>query len=328
MSLVFLVLMAHLVFDDTDQRLIAALQLDGRASPEKIASALGLAPRLVARRLAALLRGGGVRVTAVRPRDPRERVSVLRVRVLRGKVDAIAAALARRPDVPFVDISSTGDEISAIIVSADGARSRLLFDQFAAADAVTEVSAQTVLRVHAEAHHWRLPVLSERARDALSPAVPPAAFIPVPADETEARIRAVLAGDGRASAAAIAARAGIPATTVRRRLHAMAGAGTLQSGVLVDPERLGLHVDANLVLTVPPARLDAVARALAGKPAVHGVLATTGAANLNVAVWLPGLDELYDFLTRDLAALDVTAAETVLVGEAVKRPGKDPSQRW
>lgn len=266
-------------------------------------------------------------MTAVPPRDPRERVSVLRVKVLRGKVDVIAAALARRSDVPFVDISSTGDEISAIIVSPGEVRSRLLFDQFAAADAVTEVTAQTVLRVHAEAHHWRLRALSERARDMLAPAAGPAAFVPPPADETEARIRVVLAADGRASAAAIAARAGIPATTVRRRLCAMAAAGTFLTSVLVDPARLGLHVDANLVLTVPPASLDAVACTLADHPAVHGAFATTGVANLNVAVWLPGLDELYDFLTHGLASLDVTAAETVLVGEAVKRPGKEPVSR-
>lgn len=226
--------------------------------------------------------------------------------------------------LPFVDISSTGDEISAVIVTPAGERSRLLFDQFASADAVTEVTAQTILRVHGEAHHWRLPALSETARDMLAPAVRPAPFVPAPADQTEARIRAVLAADGRASAAAIAARAGIPPTTVRRRLHAMDEAGTLLTGVLVDPARLGLHVDANLVLTVPPARLDAVARTLAGHPAVHGVIATTGVANLNVAVWLPGLDDLYDFLTRGLASLDVMAAETILVGEAVKRPGRDP----
>jgi hypothetical protein len=67
-------------------------------------------------------------------------------------------------------------------------------------------------------------------------------------------------------------------------------------------------VDADLLLTVPTARLDPVARALAVHPAVHGVLATTGAANLSVAVWLPGLDQLYDILTQELAALGVTGA--------------------
>jgi hypothetical protein len=30
----------------------------------------------------------------------------------------------------------------------------------------------------------------------------------------------------------------------------------------------------------------------------------SGAGNLNVAVWLPDLDELYEFITRDLAGDD------------------------
>ena len=44
-------------------------------------------------------------------------------------------------------------------------------------------------------------------------------------------------------------------------------------------------------------------------------------AGLYIAAWLRDLDGLYDFLTEDMARLGVTAAETVLVGEAVKRPG-------
>jgi len=58
---------------------------------------------------------------------------------------------------------------------------------------------------------------------------------------------------------------------------------------------------------------------------VRGVLATTGAANLQVSVWLPDLDAPYEFVTADLAGLDVSAAETVLVGRAVKRPGMQAS---
>lgn len=49
--------MAQLAYDDLDRRLIAALQPDGRASADRIAGALELPPRLVARRLAAFLRG-------------------------------------------------------------------------------------------------------------------------------------------------------------------------------------------------------------------------------------------------------------------------------
>jgi hypothetical protein len=38
-------------------------------------------------------------------------------------------------------------------------------------------------------------------------------------------------------------------------------------------------------------------------------------------VWLRDLDALYEFLTVDLAGLDVSGAETILVGRVIKRPG-------
>lgn len=314
--------MAYPLLDDVDRRLIGALQVDGRASPEKLADALDLPVRTVARLLDDLLRDGTVRITAVPPRDPGQRASVVRVTTRRGKADAIAAALACRPDVRFVDIASTSEELSAFVAAGDGARSRLLSDlsgQFA--DAITGITAQTVLRIHAGAHQWRLPELSKQVREALGEPVRPDGRVPPAADETETRIRAVLEADGRASAATVAERSGVAAITVRRRLSALRAAGTLLTSVGVDPGRLGLPVGARLILTVPPSRLDAAARALAGHPAVHGVLATTGIASLHVAVWLPDLDALYDFLTADLAGLDVSAAETILVGRVIKRPG-------
>lgn len=224
--------------------------------------------------------------------------------------------------MPFVDIASTGEEISAFVVAGDGARSRLLSDlvsQFAGA--VTDVTAQTILRIHAEAHQWRLPGLSRKVTETLGNPVRPNGFVPPAADETETLIRAVLESDGRASAATVAARSGVPVATVRRRLSAMRAGGTLLTSVLVEPARLGLPVGARLILTVPPGALDAAARTLAGHPAVHGVLATTGIANLHVTVWLRDLDALYEFITAGLADLGVSAAETVLVGRVIKRPG-------
>jgi DNA-binding Lrp family transcriptional regulator len=102
-----------------------------------------------------------------------------------------------------------------------------------------------LLRIHAEAHQWRLPGLSKQVREALGDPVRSDGLVPPAADETEARIRAVLEADGRASAA----------------------------------------------------------------------------TNLHVVVWLRDLDALYEFITADLAGLNVSAAETTLVGRVVKRPG-------
>jgi DNA-binding Lrp family transcriptional regulator len=92
--------------------------------------------------------------------------------------------------------------------------------------------------------------------------------------------------------------------------------------VFVDPGRLGLTVDAAVSMKVPPAALDAAGRALAAHPAVHGALATTGVRNLYAALWLSDLEHLYQFITGTLAELSVDSVDTVLIGHAVKRPGR------
>jgi DNA-binding Lrp family transcriptional regulator len=97
--------------------------------------------------------------------------------------------------------------------------------------------------------------------------------------------------------------------------------GQLVTEVVVDPRMLGLAVDANIRMRVPPGELDAVGTALARHPAVHGALATTGRSDLNIAVWLRDLEDLYRFITNDLAGLGISGVETMLVGDAVKRPG-------
>src|SRR3954469_17602676 len=143
------------VLDDRDQRLIAALQCDGRLTAEKAGEVLGISTRMVRRRWAALLGEGTIRVTTVRRRPAGLGAMLLRIKVLRGKVESIAAALAVRDDVPFIDLTAAGDEISAVMLTSAGARNGLLYNQLPATTAVTSVEAKTVLHVFSEAHAWR-----------------------------------------------------------------------------------------------------------------------------------------------------------------------------
>ncbi|MCF4138757.1 Lrp/AsnC family transcriptional regulator [Streptomyces sp. Tue 6430] len=309
------------VLSTADQRLIAALQCDGRAAAERVADVLGMSTREVHRRLGALTRQGTVRIRGRLTQPPDLGAVQLRIRVLRGRLGQIVAALAARDDIPFLDVSAAGDEIYAIQFTRGSAtqRNRLLFEQLPATSAVTSVEAQTVLHAFRQAHEWRLDMLDPAERRALTP--PRVAPAWREWDETDRAIAAALAEDGRSSASVVAERTGHPASTVRRRLAALLAGGLLRTEVLVDPRRLGLHVDANVWLQVPPDRLDAAGRTLAAHPAVHGALAGTGRSNLSLALWVPDTAALYRFLSEDLTGLGITAAETFLVGRAVKRPG-------
>jgi DNA-binding Lrp family transcriptional regulator len=309
------------VLDVDDFRLIAALQHDPRSSTEKIAAALGLDPRRVRRRLGALLGTGIVSIAVTPPRASLQGVMLLRIRVLRGKIDVITSALARREDIPFIDVSAGGDEISAVLVADQTVRDRLVFRQLPATSAVTSVDAQTVMHVFSDSSDWRLDCLTA---DEIARLGRPgtSSHEPFLAHESDGELVAALERDPRASAAAIAQTLGRPETTVRRRLRDLLDGGGVVLQVFVDPGRLGLTVDAALSMKVPPAGLDAAGRALAAHPAVHGALATTGAHNLYAALWLKDLEQLYAFVTTTLAELNVDSADAMLIGHAVKRPGR------
>ncbi|MGV9275565.1 winged helix-turn-helix transcriptional regulator [Streptomyces griseosporeus] len=314
--------MADQVLDIRDQRLIAALQCDGRLTAERAADVLGMSPRTVHRRWQALTADGTCRVIALPARPSAVGALLLRIRVLGARRDALAAALAARDDIPFIDLSASGDEILAVSLTRPGTRDHLVFRELPATRAVTSVSADTILHLFAEAADWRHDVLTPDERAALTPARPPTPPAP---DQADRDILAALADDARAPAAAVAARTGRPESTVRRRIARLTATGLLRTHVVVDPRRLGLAIDANVLLRVAPDRLDDAGRALAAHPAVHGAFATTGTANLQAAVWMRDLADLYRFLSRDLAGLGVEAAETVIIGQAVKRPGTLPA---
>jgi DNA-binding Lrp family transcriptional regulator len=310
------------VLDADDFRLIAALQIDPRASTEKIAGALALDPRRVRRRLGALLGTGIVSIAVTPPRASLHGVMLLRIRVLRGKIDVITSALTRRADIPFVDVSAGGDEIAAVLVADQTVRDRLVFRQLPATSAVTSVDAQTVMHVFSDSSDWRLDCLTADEVARLGRSGGTSAYEPAAGDGLDGELAGALERDPRASAAAIAQSLGRPESTVRRRLHDLLDRGGVVLQVFVDPRRLGLTVDAAVSMKVPPAALDAAGRALAAHPAVHGALATTGAHNLYAALWLKDLEQLYAFITGTLAALNVDSVDTVLIGRAVKRPGR------
>jgi DNA-binding Lrp family transcriptional regulator len=145
---------------------------------------------------------------------------------------------------------------------------------------------------------------------------------PVILDDGDRALLAALSLDGRTGHAELAGVTGWSESTVRRRMDRLVGSGVLYYDVDIPPEALGYQVEARLWMSVRPADLASVGRALAGHVEISFAAATTGPTNLMAGVVCRDDQALYRYLTERIGALDgVERLETAPVIRTVKRAG-------
>ena len=310
--------------DETERRIAAVLMASPRASWRTVARVLDLSERTVVRRATPLIHDGTLRLTAVRNPDrfPRLIPMALRIRCRPSRIKAIAAGLARRADTVWVDVLGGGDEISGILF-LDGPKGRtelLLRDLPATAD-VQSWDAYDLLKVFPAGFVWSAGVLRTEQFDALAPFAHEPSAMPEPQPLDDALIDQLVV-DARAGYSELAARLGTSASTVRRRLDTIVSAHMVRLACEVDLRLLGIGTEALLWIATGPGSLEAIGRALSRHPQVRFVSATTGAANLLVAVAAEDLGGLYTFLTETVGALDdIRSLEVTPILTSVKRTG-------
>ncbi|MFJ9870105.1 Lrp/AsnC family transcriptional regulator [Streptomyces sp. NPDC101165] len=310
--------------DETDRRIAAALLASPRASWREVARCLGLSERTVVRHVAPLYADGTLRATVVRNPAcfPHVIPIALRIRCRPNKILQVAHALARRSDTVWVDILGGGDEISTIFfLAGPEARNTLLLRDLPATEAVGTWTSHTLLRVFPTAFRWTAGLLSPDELAQLTPEPTPPTAPPAAADIDSALITA-LTEDGRATYTDLARRADTTALTARRRLDALVRGQVIRPATELDLALLGAHAEALLWIAVRPGALQETAQTLSAHPHVRFCAATTGPANLVVALAAADLGALYMFLTDSVGPLDgVTAIDTTPLLATVKRTG-------
>lgn len=295
------------MLDETDRQIAVALMASPRASWRTIAQVLDLSERTIVRRGTTLLRDGTLRPTAVRNPARFARISplVLRIRCRPNRVGAVAAQLARRPDAVGIGILGGGEISGILFLDGIEARNSLLLRELPAVGGIRSWEAQELLRVFPEGFSWNGGLLTPEQLKALSP-------LPLPHDPTEPpeiqkpdeALIDQLTVNARAGYGELGDLLDITATTVRRRLEKLLAAHVVRLVCEVDFGLLGMAGQALLRITTGPANLDALGDVLSRHPNVRFTAATTGAANLLVAVAAEDRDALYTFLTRTVGGLD------------------------
>jgi DNA-binding Lrp family transcriptional regulator len=327
------------MLDAIDRQIVHILTIEPRASFRVIAEVAQISDQTAARRYRRLTESAGLRVLGVLDGDRLGWVSwFVRLQATPGNAEAIAEALARRPDTRWVHLASAGTEITCEFEARTAEQRDALFLRgLPGSRRVVQISAHSLLHNYTP-HAWpelsnalskdQLEVLAllaggttppdPPAHGGTHPPRPPVAVL-LPEDEP---LLSELARDGRASHAALAAAIHWHESTVRRRIEELRQSGLLYFEVDIDNRALGMAVQATLWLAVEPARLEEAGRALAGHPEVPFAAATTGSTNLVVTAIFRDTEHLYEYLTGQLASLPgVRSVETAPVIRTLKRTG-------
>lgn len=287
-----------------DQSIVAALQIDARASWRDIAHLVSSSESTVARRARTLITAGAIRSTAIL--DP-IRVGhgypvLLQLRCRPSRVNAVARALANHPNVRFVTaVTGPFDVVAELIVPSNRHLMRFLFEEIPSMEGITNTSTETVLRNFKTSYDWRHELLDVSLAAQAGPEAGNGRTVEL--DEIDRRLVAGLAENGRIGFPELADALGITESMTRRRVEALVSNGALLPVTLVDPRLLGFEVEVFLWLHVDLSKLEDIAAALAALPAVRYLSATSGYSDLVAEVLLRSHDELYVFRTELLGSL-------------------------
>ncbi|MFD9006917.1 Lrp/AsnC family transcriptional regulator [Streptomyces sp. NPDC059582] len=307
--------------DDLDLKLLAALEVDGRASFSRIGAVLGVSDQTVARRFRRLSAEGGLRVVAVRDAVRLGQDQwMLRLRCAPDSALAIGDALAKRPDTYWIGLASGGTEVLCLTrPRSPGDHDDLLLGKLPRTPSVVEIRAHQLLhRFYGGVNGWvrKLAFLTEDQIAALSPepaqsptpAPDPGAAARIPGfariDPQDEPLLAVLERDGRATYPELQRATGRSESAVKRRLAALLASGAVYIDIEYNPEIFGHPVAAVLWITAAPGALHSVGEALATHDAIAHASATAGPSNIVATALARSTADLYAYLSGPLGRLE------------------------
>ncbi|NYD77454.1 Lrp/AsnC family transcriptional regulator [Arthrobacter cupressi] len=313
--------------DGLDRRIVAALQVNGRASWRRIAEVLGESFSTVTRRGMALLESGTVRVAGLVTLGP---THLVEVQCEPAKLAGIAEELAKDPDANFLYALTSPTRLLFEVQARPGRLSSLVLEELPALDGVTQVNAWPLLEYFRTVAEWHPgPVTAEETaalQDFPVPVTRPSASAIL--DDVDTRLVQLLVEDGRVPVAELGEAVGLSAPAVRRRLNTLFENGNLSVRAIVEPADIGLPIEAVIWVRTAPADVADVGRLLGGEPAVRYAAMALGEFQLMANVTLPSLNELRAFLLESPWAERALAVRSSLVVRAYKRGGvrmPDPS---
>jgi Lrp/AsnC family transcriptional regulator for asnA, asnC and gidA len=154
---------------------------------------------------------------------------------------------------------------------------------------------------------------------------------PVPIDELDHKIIAILQENARLTNAEVAAQVGSSEPTVRRRVERLLSNHVIKIVAVAPPFELGYNIVAILGIQIDHTYLDEIQEALVAMPEIRFAGITLGSFDVVVEAWFHSNSELLTFLHERLSPISgIQRVESLQVAKMIKYSydwGVQPSAR-
>jgi len=316
-------------FDVIDRRIVAALQVDPRASWSELGTIVGVSETTVLRRVQRL-RDSGALIIVGAP-DPLRcglgQPVLLHIRTRPGDAPGLAHSLARRGDVRYASLlTGRSDLMCELMVPNLGYLRRVLMDELPATDVIQGTRSEVVLKRFKTRDQWSHSLLDagETSHSKQDADGDPSSRVGR-LDEVDAALIRALSTDGRRSYADLSLEVPLSETAIARRVNALTASNKLYFVAMVDPAALGFEIEAMFRVRVALAQLEPIALTLAAMRQVRYISATSGYSDLVVDVICEDTNALYDFMSNQVGNIPgVRDVEIDIVLESIKREYRYP----
>lgn len=311
--------------DETDRRLIQALQINPRARWAAIAPVIGVDSVTLARRWERLSEQGLAWVAGHPGAGARGPSAILEVETEPGATREIASALAADPEAFTIDHTAGGRDLLVIVGASDlDALSEYIMGRMRRLTGVRATRTLILSSPFTDAGQWRLRSLSaEEAASVERTVVAPKAEGGQVEPQLEHDLLQVLGHDGRATVTTIARELGVGQRRVREAFATLTAQGRLVVRTEVARSHSGWPVHAWYFLRVPAVMTDRLGSAVTRLSEVRMAVSTIGPYNLVLSVWMRTLADVQ----RLEAAIEesvpgVSIADRSVVLRSLKKEGR------
>ncbi|WP_336630784.1 MULTISPECIES: Lrp/AsnC family transcriptional regulator [unclassified Microbacterium] len=310
------------VLDETDLRVLHALQIEPRAAWSDLAPAVGVDAATIARRWARLQDAGIAWITGY---SNHGQGALLEVECDLAALDDVAGALQRDPSVVVLDHASGSRDLLALVQTPDMASlSSYAVRRLGGLEGIRAVRTHLTNELLIEASSWRLRALDADEVARIRPPRPPRprAGAHVPEELTRALLNELWT-DGRMSITALAERTGFGPQRIADAIATLRQRGDLRLRADLARGFTGWPIYTWYFVEAPARVVDAARHAIRSVPEVRLAMTAASRYNLILAVWLRTLADVNRFeIALETALQGARIADRAVVLRISKQMGR------